>query len=46
MMGCGANTTFKNGRRNPYADRLKGGTNLVLIEPDCPCLFSDERGGQ
>lgn len=25
---------LKNGRRNPYADRLKSGTNLVLIEPD------------
>ncbi len=30
---------LKNGRRNPYAERLQNGTNLVLIESDLHPYF-------
>lgn len=31
------------GVRGKYVDRLKGGTNLVLLSPDVAAYFRDER---
>ncbi len=30
---------FSNARKNPYAERFKMGTNLVLIEPELYAVF-------
>jgi hypothetical protein len=33
---------FKGGVRGRYADRYRGGTNLVLLAPDVAEVFADE----
>jgi hypothetical protein len=34
---------LKGGVRGKYAKRYRGGTNLVLLEPDVARAFADER---